>query len=235
VIETSGAAAPAPVVAQLDELGYRTDAVTTVVDAETFFSMEKAEPVVAEQVAEADFLVMNKLDLVDAAILEKLRRMLARLNPRAHRIETTFGAVASDLLFATGIRALRERARSSPEGPRSHPDTIDSFVFETEERMRRDRLERCLAKLPETIYRVKGFVRFSEEPQPFLLNFTCGRTHLVPFRGMADFHPTTQMVFVGREIGRTRHSILKALARCVSGERSHPTSILGRLGFGSSR
>lgn len=232
VIETSGAAAPAPVVAQLNELGYRTDAVTTVVDAASFFAMEKAEPVVAEQVAEADFLVMNKLDLVDAANLEKLRKTLSRLNPRAHRIETTFGAVASDLLFATGVRALRERARLSPEVRQAHPDTIDSFVFETEEPMRRDRLERCLAKLPETIYRVKGFVRLSRESDPFLLNVTCGRLNLVPFREMKNGLPTTQMVFVGRQTDRSRQAILEALSRCVAGKRSSPRSILSRLGFG---
>ncbi|MBI3812703.1 MAG: GTP-binding protein [Nitrospirae bacterium] len=232
LIETSGAAAPAPVVAQLDELGYRTDAVTTVVDAETFFRMEKAEPVIAEQVAEADFLVMNKLDLVEAAILEKLRKTLSRLNPRAHRIETTFGAVASDLLFATGVRVFRERARLSPEGPDLHQDKIDSFVFETEERMNRDRLERCLAKLPDMIYLVKGFVRFSDETQPFLLNFTCGRYHLLPFIGTNDFHHTTQMVFVGRRTGECRQEILEALARCNAGEPSRSGSILGRLGFG---
>lgn len=231
LIETSGTAAPAPVVSQLDELGYRTDAVTTVIDAETFFRMEKAEPVIAEQVAEADFLVMNKLDRVDAAILEKLRKTLSRLNPRAHRIETTFGVVASDLLFATGVRTFRERARLSPEGPHLHPDNIGSFVFETEERMNRDRLERCLANLPEMIYRVKGFVRFSDETQPFLLNFTCGRYHLVPFVGTNDFHSTTQMVFVGRQMGECRQEILESLSRCRAVEPSRSSSILGRLGF----
>jgi G3E family GTPase len=235
VIETSGAASPAPVVAQLDELGYRTDAVTTVVDAETFLAMQKTEPVVADQVAEADFLVMNKLDRVDAAILEKLRRRLVRLNPRAHRIETTFGAVASDLLFATGIRALRERARKSPEDSHLHPDPIGSFVFETEKGMNRDRLERCLVKLPPEIYRVKGFVRFSEEPEPFLLNFTCGRHHLAPLREMKDLHPLTQMVFVGRQVERHRPAILEALARCVDGEPVRSHTLLGRLGFGASR
>jgi len=234
VIETSGAASPAPVVAQLDELGYRTDAVTTVVDAETFIGMERAEPVVAEQVEEADFLVLNKRDLVKAVVLEKLRRRLDRLNPRAHRIETTFGAVPSDLLFATGIRSLRERARKSPIEVHLHPDPIDSFIFETEKRMRRDPLERFLDKLPLDIYRVKGFVRFSEEPEPFLLNFTCGRHHLAPLRELKDLHPLTQMVFVGRQTERHRPAILETLTQCLEGESTRPLSLLSRLGFGPS-
>ena len=232
VIETSGAAAPAPVVAQLNELGYRTDAVTTVVDAETFLAMEKAEPVVSEQVAEADFLVINKRDRVDAKDIDVLRKRLTRRNPRAHRVETSFGAVESDLLFATGVRALRERARSSPIGSRAHSDEIDSFVFETGEQLNRGRLERFLSKLPETIYRVKGFVRFSGEPHPFLLNFTCGRFHLAPFREMTNGLSATQMVFVGRETGRHRESILAALPLCAEDVPSSPRTILRRLGFG---
>ncbi len=233
VIETSGAAAPGPVVAQLGELGYRTDAVTTVVDAESFFEMEKAEPVVSDQIAEADFIVVNKLDRVHAKRVEKLRKALARINDRAHRIETSFGAVSSDLLFATGVRALRERSRSSTLKTHAHSDEIGSFVFETGEKLIRARLESCLTKLPETIYRVKGFVRFSDEPQPFLLNFTCGRFTLAPWVGTNDFQPGTQMVFVGRQTENHRQKILDALARCSASEPSHSRSLLGRLGFGS--
>jgi G3E family GTPase len=116
-------------VAQLGELGYPTDAV---VDAEAFFEMEKAEPVVVDQVTEADFIVVNKLDQVDAKRLEKLRKTLARMNARAHRIETSFGAVSSDLLFATGVRALWERSRSSMMKSHTHFDECDqsnNFMF----------------------------------------------------------------------------------------------------------
>lgn len=232
VIETSGAAAPSPVVARLDELGYRTDAVTTVVDAENFFRMDKAEPIVSVQVAEADFLVINKLDRVDVLRLEKLRKTLGRMNSRAHRIETSYGAVASDLLFATGVRALRERSRPATVQGHPHPNEIDSFVIETEGRLSRPRLERFLSRLPDRIYRVKGFVRFADEAQPSLLNYTCGRFSFVSFRGLNELRATTQMVFIGKESGRCRAAVEDAIARCTVRDRSSTGAPTGRMGFG---
>jgi len=82
--------------------------------------------------------------------------------------------------------------------------------------------------------RVKGFVRFSEEPEPFLLNFTCGRHHLAPLRELKDLHPLTQMVFVGRQTERHRPAILETLTQCLEGESTRPLSLLSRLGFGPS-
>jgi G3E family GTPase len=216
LIETSGAAAPGPVVSELATLGYRTDAIITVVDVEQFPRMMDAEPVVADQVADADFVVLNKLDLADASQLKKVRRAVSGINHRAHIVETSFGKVNSDLLFATGVRALRQTSNSR----HSHPDGIESFVYETQDSFDRVRLERLLGSLPSNLYRVKGFIRITGESFPALLNYTCGRFKIDHFPSLQKMNSHTQIVFVGKSVRNHETSIAASLDRCKSSSTS---------------
>jgi G3E family GTPase len=217
LIETSGAAAPGPVVSELSQLGYQTDAVITLVDAEQFLSLCKREPVMAEQVAEADFLVINKVDLVTADQLAKTRRRLSRLNPRAHQIESTQGRVPSTVLFSTGMGHLR---KSSGHAHADGEAGIAHFVLPVPEFSDRGQIEPFLNRLPKNIYRVKGFLRFADMPHPCLLNYACGRYTLDPFplpvALSRELSPKTQLVFLGREMDACRQDVTEALGRCVS-------------------
>jgi G3E family GTPase len=215
LIETSGAAAPGPVVSELSQLGYQTDAVITLVDAEQFLSLCKREPVMAEQVAEADFLVINKVDLVTPDQLARTRRRLSRLNPRAHQIESTQGRVPSTVLFSTGMGHLRQSSRHA------HADGeegIAHFVLPVPEFSDRGQIEPFLNRLPKNIYRVKGFLRFSDMPHPCLLNYACGRytLDLFPLPVTLSRELRTQLVFLGREMDACRQDVTEALGRCVS-------------------
>ncbi|MEK6684554.1 MAG: CobW family GTP-binding protein [Nitrospirota bacterium] len=223
LIETSGAAAPGPVVAELSQMGYRTDAVITVVDAEKFLDRLETESVVADQVAEADFLVLNKLDLTDSERITVTKRRLGKLNRRALLIESRFGRVPADLLFATGIGRLRRPSKKN----HAHPDDLDHFAYDTDVPLDRRRLERLLNRLPGNFYRAKGFLNFANEPHPRLLNYTTGRYTMEPFRmpvaSPSGPQPTsgktfrTQLVFVGRGVTAHRWSVTDDLDRCAAG------------------
>ncbi len=218
LIETSGAAAPGPVVAELGQLGYPTDAVITMVDAEQFPSLSKMESVVSEQVMEADFLVINKVDLATTKQLAKTRRHLSHLNRRAHQIESVQGEVSATVLFATGIGLLRQ---ASPAPP-SHAESgggIGHFVLPAPGLLDRNRITSFLDRIPKNIYRIKGFLRLSDMPHPCLLNYACGRYALDPFplpvalsRGQT---PSTQLVFLGRDVAASRPTLTEDLNRCA--------------------
>ncbi len=217
LIETSGAAAPGPVISELSSLGYPTDAVITMVDAEHFLNLLKVEPVVSDQVAEADFLVINKVDRVTPDQIARTKRKLSRLNRRAHQIESTQGRVPSAVLFATGIGLLR-KSSGRPHAHSNGADEIEHFVLPAPEFPDRRQITSFLDRLPPNIYRVKGFLRFSDMPHPCLLNYACGRYTLDPFPLPAALDPLlkTQMVFLGRNLAACRQNLTEALGRTAA-------------------
>jgi G3E family GTPase len=121
LIESTGIAEPMPIAETFtftDDDGVsladvaRLDTMVTVVDAFNFLrdyassdaliergiaaSDEDDRTLVElliEQIEFCDVLVVNKADLVDADALERLQRILARLNPRAVQIVSRFGVV----------------------------------------------------------------------------------------------------------------------------------------------
>ncbi|UTW11728.1 CobW family GTP-binding protein [Marinobacterium rhizophilum] len=88
VLETTGLAEPAPILATLaaDPVirhHFRLGGVVTVVDALNALETHRHEPVWAEQLSAADQLVLTKTDLVPAARAQQVRAQLAALNPLA--------------------------------------------------------------------------------------------------------------------------------------------------------
>jgi G3E family GTPase len=67
--------------------------------------------------------------------------------------------------------------------------------------------EEFVGRLPENVYRAKGFVRFSEGSH--LFNFVAGRWELEPFP-----EETTALVFIGKGIKSLEPGILGALKEC---------------------
>jgi G3E family GTPase len=100
VLETTGLATPAPIVATL--LGdrvvsshYSISAIVTVVDAVNAEVQYARHPEWLAQVTAADRIVISKADLADGAALE---RILARLNPAARIVYRTQSDDASIVL-----------------------------------------------------------------------------------------------------------------------------------------
>jgi G3E family GTPase len=217
IIESTGLADPEPLAYRVKNAGLGLDAVVTVVDAANL-DRHLAETAVARaQVEAADFLVVNKVDLVDEATLARLERRLAKLNPRAERLRTVRGAADSDVLFATGVATYRERARAASD--HLHADGIASFLWRSRRPLRQEAFERLLGRLPADVLRAKGIVRFAGRDWHCLFNFTCGRHELTWLR-LDGARDETQAVFIGRNLGRHRRRLEAELAACeVDDER----------------
>src|SRR5262245_35557808 len=137
IIESTGLADPEPLAYRVKNAGLGLDAVITVVDAANVERHLAETEMAGAQIAAADFLVVNKLDLVPEATAAKLEKRLARMNGRAERFRTVRGAIESDLLFATGVATYRELARSTSD--HVHQDGIGSFVFRSAVPLDQDR------------------------------------------------------------------------------------------------
>jgi G3E family GTPase len=215
IIESTGLADPEPLAYRVRNAGLGLDAVITVVDAANVERQLRETEVARAQIEAADFLVVNKIDLVDGAAMARLDARLARLNARAERLRTVRGAVDSDVLFATGVAAYRERARSA--SGHLHADGIASFLYRSARPLRQEAFERLVARLPADILRAKGIVRFAGRDWHCLFNFTCGRHELTWIKLEGD--PTdTQAVFIGRALDRHRPRLEAELAACETDE-----------------
>ena len=93
LIETTGLADPAPVAQTFfvdDEVRQRTrlDAILTVVDAMHLEARLADSHEAAEQIAFADVILLNKIDLVSSAEVARLQTLIARMNPTARIVPT---------------------------------------------------------------------------------------------------------------------------------------------------
>lgn len=237
IIETTGLANPYPLAEEIRNVGLRLDAVITVVDVANVGQTIKEASVVADQIEAADFLVLNKTDLVTPRELRKVEKRMRRLNRRALTLETTFGALDAEVLFATSASTHRERLDREREHAASchdanchdphHAhggngrganhlveDAMSAFSFESHVPLDRDRFEKLLRKLPSSIYRAKGMIHFEGEGWPSLFNFTCGRYDFdwCPLPLGDGFR--SQGVFIGKQAERDRRKILETLEKC---------------------
>jgi len=219
VIESTGLADPEPLAYRIHQAGLALDAVITVVDAAHVERALAETRVARAQIRAADFIVVNKIDLVAPPALDALRRRLGRMNRRALLLDSERGAVAADLLFAPSVRRHREAAAPKGGDAVGHleEDGVGSFVFRSSRPFDQRRFERLLDGLPRNVYRAKGLVRFEGNAWRALFNFTCGRWELNWVK-LGDSAGETQAVFIGRELALLAPRLIEQLRACEVGQ-----------------
>jgi G3E family GTPase len=119
LIETTGLADPGPVAQTffIDEdlkEHFLLDAIVTLVDAHHVERQLRDSPIALEQIAFADVIVLNKIDLVDAAALERIERQLRAISVTATVIHSRNAEVPLDRVLSLGAFDL-DRALSRDE------------------------------------------------------------------------------------------------------------------------
>lgn len=220
VIETTGLADPAPLLATLVEMPlaaarYSLAGVVTVVDAQHGWGTLDRQPEAVKQAALADRLVVSKCDLAGEAAIGALEARLARINPGAPRVRTGVGAppdpatlLEAGLHRGGGRRAdaegwLNAGAYRHMGGGARHDPEIVSFVWTSAEPRAWDDVENSIATLLELrgdrILRLKGLVNVTGEPGPravHAVQHTLYPSARLPAWPSEDH--TTRMVFIGR-------------------------------------
>jgi cobalamin biosynthesis protein CobW len=197
LIETSGLALPKPLVKAFDWPSIRSrltvDGVIAVVDApavaagrfaddpEAIARQHEEDPsvdhenplaeVYEDQLMAADLIVLNKIDLIDAATAEALKRAVVSLVPRAVKVITTQeGRVDAAVLLGLAAAAeddlaARPSHHDALDGAHEHDD-FESFVVALPEIGDADALLARLKSVAEThdVLRIKGFVSIAGKP-----------------------------------------------------------------------
>lgn len=161
-IEASGIADPAPIAHHALTPGFDLDGVVVLLDAETVRRRER-HPVVGRtirrQLAAADVLVLNKIDLVSTDQLADLDEWLGRMAPGVPVLHARSGHVP--LAALTGLVHADISVSAAPE----HEHEYISVAVTLDRPVDRAQLECLLDELPAGVLRVKGIVQLADSPE----------------------------------------------------------------------
>lgn len=153
LIETTGLADPAPVAQTffVDEAiadAYKLDAIVTVVDAKHAGQHLDDGHEAQEQVAFADVILLNKVDLVSEDETAKLELRLKSMNGTAKLYRTQQSQIDITHILGIGAFDLEKKLEIDPgfleEEAHEHDDDVTSLFFREERPLDLEKLERFL-------------------------------------------------------------------------------------------
>jgi len=225
LIETTGIAEPGPIaqtflnIPQLQQL-VRMDSIITVVDAEQIQKQLAETETAVEQVRMADFLLLNKTDLVEEPALLEAEAKIRELNPHATIFRTSQSEVNLKELLDMHAFDVDQKLTVDPkfldELSQRHHHEINSISFEFERPFSVEALELFVQELSdrEKIYRSKGFLWIKGNPRRAVFHGVNNRFTLLWDRlWEKDEVRSSQLVFIGKGLEEAR--LRPHLEQCV--------------------
>ncbi len=210
LLETSGLADPAPIAQTFladDALRRQTrlDSVLCVADARHLETGLAESHEAGAQLALADTILLNKIDLVDEAGLASAEAALRRANPSARLLRSERGAVDPALLLGRGAFALDrlEVGAGDDAQPPRHSDAIGAVSWHFVRPFDRTRflpwLRRLITERGADLPRCKGIVAFQGAERKFVFH---GVHQMMEADFAAPWSTTeprhSRLVFIGR-------------------------------------
>ncbi|PPQ91024.1 hypothetical protein CVT25_013949 [Psilocybe cyanescens] len=220
IIECSGSAFPATLAFQIRQLerdtggDFNLDAIVTVIDAENFVGYEDTSPTARMQASYSDIILINKWEHVSERSLDVVMDHLHTLNDTTPKIKCQArNGVDPGLIFGLQSKLFLSESDSVPV---DH-DEVETLTLgragiihhhdlgsgDDTTAMDKEKLLQALQLLPrETIWRVKGFVKF-EDGKVYILNWAFGRYELKEYSG-DDIRFSVRFTVMGSrgEVGR---------------------------------
>jgi G3E family GTPase len=220
-IEATGLADPIELVDQATKEEVlplvRLTTLVAVLDPVNFqYLAEAMHSGIRQQTELADFVLINKCDLTTLAVLDNLATQVRTINPRAEIFYTEHGRMPY-------ARLLGHRGELSRPVAHAHPavvhDHFHTFTFLCQHPFVRERFEQCVRALPPTVWRAKGFVRFTDSSEQWMFQFVNGDFAIEWIDLLPE--PPDHLVIIGK--GFNREELQNALLACAEAipPRSH--------------
>ncbi|MBU8536896.1 CobW family GTP-binding protein [Falsiroseomonas tokyonensis] len=217
IVETTGLADPAPVAQTFfaDEdvkRATRLDAIVTVVDAKHLFARLDDSKEAQEQIAFADIIVLNKMDLVTAEEADAVERRIRGINPYAEIRRATKSDVPIEAVIgrdAFNLERILERDPEflSGEDDHTHDDAVMSMSFEVSRPLDPEKfnawISELLQKKGQDLLRTKGILAYANDDRRFAFQ----AVHMIAdgdyIGNWKDGDPRrSKIVFIGRDLNR---------------------------------
>ena len=234
VVEASGVADPAQIAIFGDMPGYRRDAVVVVVDAETVRSRAAGELTghqVLRQLRAADLLVLNKIDLVQAAAVAERRTWLREIaGPSTGIVDAAFGDVPVEVLIGAPHATTARDARTPDahdhdhdhggQDHHAHPH-YETWSWSAAAAIAGAGLVAWLRALPDGVVRAKGVLHLREDAANRYLLQAVGRRYSIEAQGpWGDESPASRLVVIGLPASVDVDAFDDAMARLTSVEHA---------------
>lgn len=235
ILEASGVAEPSGIAMTFNNPSFRErirlDSILCVVDAEQVFAVPELMELKIFQMACADMVILNKIDLVSC---DRIGAIKAWLDSRFHRyrlIEADHGIVPLEVLLSVGrfdphqVGFTRNQSGHHSCGAPGcddycHPDHTKMFstwTYETNQPLSLEALREAASRLPANIYRAKGVVYTSDAPKRRAVLQVVGRRADISLADeWATRTPGTQIVAIGAAGAIDGEALRTAFERCLS-------------------
>lgn len=237
VVETTGLADPLPVALtflgpELRDLT-RLDSIITLVDATNFAPDLFNSDVAYSQIAYGDVILLNKIDLVEEAEIERLEKRIREIKEDARILRTVNSAVPLELILDTDLFQASSLPQEEAHDHDSHDhhdhehdhdhhhshhshieaDGFNSLAFESDQPFSLDAFQNFLNELPDAVFRAKGVLWFEESPERHIFHLS-GRRYTLSSDEWPR-QPKNQLVLIGQRLdtARLREKLQACLAR----------------------
>lgn len=218
LLEASGVADPSGIVSAFagdewrDRL--RLDSVTCVVDAEhvlEHIDRREIERLKLRQIGFADLVILNKVGLAGVEQVKRVRNWLDEAFSRLRVVESDFGDVPLEILLSVGRFDPAQSALDPSMSPRcahaecdddnhdhGHANAFSTWSYESVQPMSMEALHEAARKLPGNVYRAKGVVLASAEPErPVVLQVVGRRVDVLRQEAWGGREARTRIVVIG--------------------------------------
>ena len=217
IVETTGLADPAPVAQTFfvdQDVADRTklDAIVTVADAVHLSSQLTEHHEAEEQIAFADVILLNKVDLVDESGLDRVKDRIKKINPFAKIINTTRCSAPLDEVVGLNAFSLDRILEVEPDFLESdhdheHDDDVTSLSFVSDTPLDMDKFQDWFGNLLRTkgqdILRSKGILNFKGEEERYVfqgVHMLMDASPMGPWPKGKD--RSSRVVFIGRDLDK---------------------------------
>ena len=226
LVETTGIADPGPVAQTFLNIPalqkhVRLDSIVTVVDAEQIEAQMRETEAAREQIAMADFILLNKTDLVGEARLGEVEEAIREINPQAQIFRTNRSEVNLKEMLDMNAFDVDQKLAIDPkfldELQARHHGDISSFSFRFDQPFQVDRFESFVQELSdrEKVYRSKGIISISGNPRRAIFHGVNNRFTIFWDRlWNKEEMRASQLVFIGKDL--KREAIEAELRKCLA-------------------
>ncbi len=239
LLEASGVAEPSGIALTfMDESlrdRIRLDSIMCVVDAEQVFAAPEMMELKLRQVAFADMLILNKVDLVTPEEIDQIKAWLDNRFHRYRLVQACGGDVPLEILLSVGRfdpsqlvdtptsdQLRRSRACDDPhsahqvrEDRHDHVQDFKTWSYETDQPLSLEALRESVSKLPASVYRCKGVVHTTEEPgRRVILQAVGKRIDIAVEHEWNGRDPRTRIVVIGTGDGMDEAALRNVFDEC---------------------
>lgn len=237
LLEASGVAEPSSIwltfTADQFRDRIRMDSIMCVVDAEQVFAIPELMELKIRQMAFADLIILNKIDLVDRAQVGRIKEWLDDRFHRYRLVEARRGDVPLEVLLSIGpfdprmVQAhCTDPACVHEHAGHDHSETFSVWSYETDQPLSLEALRETARKLPATIYRAKGVIYSSDAPERrAVLQVVGKRVELSLQDEWGGRAPLTQIVVIGAAGGIDRALLREQFQKVVVPPQELPSGV----------